>query len=215
MIASFFCIIAAYLLGSIPFAYLAGRWAKGIDLRTVGSGNLGFTNAWRTLGPKWSLPVLLFDVLKGAVAVWLAQGLRPDNELLAILCGLIAIMGHNWTIYLGFRGGGKGVAATAGVFLALTPISFLLALLVFLSTLYLTRIMSVSSILLAISLVFAQLGLRIIQSTHAPSDAVFYVSILVASIIVIRHRSNIRRLWNGTETKFVIKKEEENKSLWK
>ncbi len=201
-------LLLAYLLGSIPSAYLAGKWGKGIDLRKVGSGNLGFTNALRALGVKWSVPVLLFDVLKGYVAVWLAQTYSPGHELFVIVCGLVAILGHNWTIFLGFKGGGKGVAASAGVFFALTPICFAIALAAFLVILITTRYMSLASMTLGITLAGAGTCFRWAGSDLAPSIEVYIFSVIAAVLIVIRHQSNIKRLMTGTEKKFGAKEEE-------
>lgn len=202
-------LLIAYLLGSIPSAYYAGKWGKGIDLRTVGSGNLGFTNAWRNLGPKWSIPVLLFDIGKGAAAVLIAKALLPGMELLPIFCGLVAILGHSWTIFLGFKGGGKGVATSAGVFLALTPVPMLITAIVFLAVLYTTRYMSLASIAGALALVISGWMFRIFNIDAAPSLPVFLFSLAVAALIIIKHRSNIQRLLNGTEPKLGKKQQQE------
>lgn len=195
------CLLFAYVVGSIPSAYYAGR-IKGIDLRQYGSGNLGFTNAFRMLGAKLSIPVLIFDILKGAASVWFARYMTGGNEIIAIFAGLLAIIGHNWTIFLGFRGGGKGVAATAGVFLALTPVSFLCAAIVFIIVLATSRYMSLASLLFGIVLVIASAILVYLKYEFAPAMEVFIFSIITASLIVIRHHSNIKRLLNGTESKF-------------
>ncbi len=205
MIEQIFCLFGAYILGAVPSAYIAGKLSKGVDLRKEGSGNLGFTNAWRMLGPKWSIPVLIFDVVKGVIAVFLAELVVTETELLSILCGFGAIIGHNWTIFLGFKGGGKGVATAAGVFLALAPISFSVALIVFLLTIYITQYMSLGSILGAVSLLIAQLFPRGVDSEFAPSDEVFIASLLAALLIILRHQSNIRRLLRGTEPKLGTK----------
>ncbi len=210
MIEIILCIIGAYLIGAIPFAYIAGKLAKGSDLRMVGSGNLGFTNAWRTLGAKWSIPVLIFDILKGSVPVWFTKSIMPEHEYAYILSGLMAIVGHNWTIYLRFQGGGKGVATAAGVFFALAPISMVFALCTFLVTLITTKIMSLSSILGAAGLVAAQVVLRAVKPAYAPSETILWISVIVAALIIIRHHSNIRRILKGTEPKFNSKVTEEN-----
>ena len=201
-------LLIAYLLGSVPSAYYAGKWVKGIDLRECGSGNLGFTNAWRNLGALWSLPVLVFDISKGCVAVYLAKWLVPGNDYMAITAGMVAILGHNWTIFLGFKGGGKGVACSAGVFLALMPAPFFVTLVVFIAVLFTTRIMSIASITGATTLVACGAVLRGLHWPSAPSTAIYIFSILVAVMIIAKHKSNIERLMQGTEPTLGPKKEE-------
>lgn len=201
-------LILAYLLGSIPSAYYAGKWFRGIDLRKHGSGNLGFTNAWRTLGFKISIPVLIFDIGKGAAAIGATRWLCPGNEIVAVAAGLAAILGHNWTVFLGFQGGGKGVAVSAGVFLALAPVPFVITLVVFLLVLGSTRYMSLASISGAVTLVAAGGILRALQSPAAPPLEVFVFSVAAAVLLVARHTSNIKRLWNGTENRLSFKAKE-------
>lgn len=195
------CLVTAYLLGSIPSAYYAGKWGKGIDLRAYGSGNLGFTNALRALGPKLSAPVLLFDVCKGLTAVFLARWLLPGTELAPVLCGLVAILGHNWTIFLGFQGGGKGVATSSGVFLALMPVPFLLSLAVFLIVLAATRYVSLGSIAGAVALPLAGFVLYWTRLSISPSVEVLTFAVIASLLVVIRHKTNIQRLLDGTEAK--------------
>jgi acyl phosphate:glycerol-3-phosphate acyltransferase len=201
-------LLFSYLLGSIPAAYFAGKWIKGIDLRECGSGNLGFTNAWRNLGALYSIPVLFFDIAKGTMAVCLANFLVPENDWVAISAGLVAILGHNWTIFLGFKGGGKGVATSAGVFLALSPVPFLFTLFVFILLLAMTRIMSIASIMGSLTLVVSGSVMRWFDCANAPSVAILGFSILVATLIIIKHKSNIKRLLEGTEPKLGKNKEE-------
>ncbi|MGC9326599.1 MAG: glycerol-3-phosphate 1-O-acyltransferase PlsY [Candidatus Hinthialibacter sp.] len=205
----FICLLTAYLVGSIPFAYYAVQWTKGIDLREVGSGNVGYTNAARILGYTRAAPVLLLDIAKGIAAVWAARWLAPGQEIIAITAGLLSILGHTWTIFLKFHGGGKGVATSAGVFAALTPAPFAIALASFLVTLAATRIMSLGSIVGSAALVAAG-GIFIgMESSMAPSWEVFLFSIAAASLVIIRHRSNIGRLLRGEEPKLGASKEEQ------
>lgn len=203
-------LLGAYLLGSIPAAYLAGRLAKGIDLREHGSGNLGFTNAWRLLGPGWSIPVLVVDILKGVAAVWCAFLAAPALPWMAIGCGLAAIIGHTCTVFLGFRGGGKGVATSAGVFATLMPLPFLAAALVFCTLLFSLRIMSVASMAGALTLSGAALGLALSNSAHAPAPELIGFSLITTVLLIVRHHSNIRRLLSGTEPRMQFSRKESN-----
>ncbi len=202
-------LIIAYLLGSIPSAYYMGKWAKGVDLRTVGSGNLGFTNAWRVLGLWMSLPVFAFDIGKGAAAVIIARMLVPNVEWLAIAAGLVAILGHNWTIFLGFKGGGKGVAASAGVFAALTPVPFAITFTLFLIILFTTRYMSIASISGAVILVGCIFVALWMKNEYAPSVEVAIFATIAATMVIIKHKTNILRLWAGTEPRIGQPKTEE------
>ena len=208
MMNTLISLIIAYILGSVPSAYYAGKWVKGIDLRECGSGNLGFTNAWRNLGAKWSIPVLIFDIAKGSLAVLLTKWLAPGSDYTAIAAGMAAILGHNWTIFLGFKGGGKGVACSAGVFLALMPGPFLVTLIVFITVLLTSQIMSIASITGAMTLVICGALLRWLRWPSAPSSAVYLFSILVAVLIIAKHKANIERLLEGTEPTIGHKKEE-------
>lgn len=188
-------LCTAYLLGSVPAAYLAGR-ARGVDLRTQGSGNLGATNALRVLGWKVGLPVFLFDALKGFVPAfyfWRWFGVHPHW---AIAFGLAAIVGHVKPVFLLGRGGGggKGVATAAGVFLGLAPLATGIALSVFALVVALSGYVSLGSLAAAVALVGA---LVVTSGARAP---VFPLAVLVAAFIFWSHRANIRRLRRGEET---------------
>ena len=189
--------VAAYLLGSIPAAYIAGR-LHGTDLRTHGSGNLGATNAWRLFGWKTGLPVYLFDMAKGAAPVVLFPGMMDTSARAewAIGYGVAAIFGHYKPIYLGGKGGGKGVATAAGVFTALAPVAALLALTAFGVILAATGFVSMGSLTAAIVLV---LSILITMGTRAP---VFPLSLLIAAFVFWTHRHNITRLAHGEENRF-------------
>src|SRR3954465_16063119 len=145
-------LVAAYALGSIPGAYIAGEW-KGVDLRKHGSGNLGATNVFRVLGPRIGTAVFLFDMAKGALPVIyfarFADGVTPPTTLTQILCGIAAIAGHVRPLWLGFKKGGKGVATAAGVFLAPAPIETGLALVAFALTLFASGYVSLGSLIAA------------------------------------------------------------------
>ncbi len=194
------CLIG-YLLGSIPTGYLLGR-AKGIDLRTVGSGNIGATNAMRTLGKPAGIMVLVADALKGYVASTVATDLTlnalglptADAESYRILAGAAAVLGHSFTCWLRFKGG-KGVATGAGVYLALTPWATAIAAGTWLIVFVLGRYVSLASITAAVALV-ATVWLG------ESSPLLRAVTSAVALLVIVRHRSNIRRLLTGTEHRF-------------
>ena len=187
-------VVAAYLMGSIPTSYLAGR-LHGIDLREHGSGNLGGTNAYRVMGAAAGVPVVLIDVLKGYVPAHffpLWDGSAVGD--LALLYGLAAIAGHVWSVFVGFRGG-KGVATGAGVLLALAPTSALVGLLVWIGIVSITRYVSVAS-LSAATVVPLTAWL-----TDESSLTVFFCS-AIAIFVWWTHRDNMRRLSRGEENRF-------------
>ncbi|MPZ23554.1 MAG: glycerol-3-phosphate 1-O-acyltransferase PlsY [Dehalococcoidia bacterium] len=186
-----------YLSGSIPVGWLAGRLSRRIDIRDYGSGKTGFTNTMRSLGLKWSLGVLVCDILKGAAPVVLARA-AVDGEAAQVAAGIAAVAGHNWPVWLGFRGG-AGVATGVGAALAMNPFVVLSAALVFIVCLYLLRYMSVASLSGAVAMaiafaIFSVLGL-------SPWTYVIY-ALAAGALIWWRHRANIGRLLAGTEPKF-------------
>jgi acyl phosphate:glycerol-3-phosphate acyltransferase len=188
-------LLVAYLLGSIPAAYIAGR-LKGVDLRKHGSGNLGATNAWRVLGWKVGLPVYLFDMAKGALPVFLLPRLIPAEGWWPLAFGVAAIFGHYKPIYLGGKGGGKGVATAAGVFLALAPVATLLSVAGFAIMLVATGYVSMGSLTAAAVLVVT---LLVTAGAHAP---IFLFSTLIASFVFWTHRVNMSRLAGRIENRF-------------
>jgi glycerol-3-phosphate acyltransferase PlsY len=195
-------IVASYLLGSIPAAYVAGK-AKGVDLRKHGSGNLGATNVMRVLGTKIGLAVFVFDIAKGGLPVyffpkWLAASgaLTIDPVIFGIVCGVAAIFGHVRPIYLKFGKGGKGVATAAGVFLALAPLQTLVALLIFAIVLFASGYVSLGSLISASAL---PILLAATVGIHSP---LFPISIAVALFVFWTHRANIARLRAGEEHRF-------------
>jgi glycerol-3-phosphate acyltransferase PlsY len=188
-------LLAAYLLGAIPTGYLAGKWARGIDLREHGSGNLGATNTFRVLGARIAAPVMAVDVLKGFLpaALFPLWDGTPEWSW-ALAYGGLAIVGHVFPVYMRFRGG-KGVATAAGVFLALAPKAVLPALAAWLVVLKLSRMVSLASITAAVTL---------IASLAATEDrvAVLVLGVAVALFVIYAHRSNIRRIIRGEEHRF-------------
>lgn len=185
-------VVLAYLLGSIPFAYLYGRIFCGQDLRKVGSGNIGATNLYRMAGLGPAVFVYFLDFSKGLVPVLLARRFFGADSPGVILSGLGAIAGHNWTIFLKFRGG-KGVATSSGVLCGLLPLYFILALAVFGAVLAMTKIISLSSLT-------ASLAFFILALFRASFSLKIFAGILFI-LIVIRHIPNIRRMISGTENK--------------
>jgi acyl phosphate:glycerol-3-phosphate acyltransferase len=181
--------LAGFALGSVPFGYIAGR-ANGRDIRRLGSGNIGFTNVYRTLGAAWAVPVLVLDVAKGMVPVTLASrfGLVPA------LVGAGAVLGHVFTPWLGFKGG-KGVATTIGVSALLCPISLAVGLGIYALVLLFSGFISLSSIALGCSL-------PVLTAAVYRNVPLTVFTAVVAVIILARHRSNITRLARGTEPRF-------------
>lgn len=200
-------VLGSYLLGSIPFGYLAGRLC-GVDLRTQGSGNIGATNALRVLGKKWGYAVFLCDFLKGLVPVLLAlqwghaAGVVPGTAPGA-LAGVCSLIGHSFPVWLGFKGG-KGIATSAGVIVGLFGIgAFLVCLGVWLLLFTATRYVSVASIGGAIALPSVVTVLFLLRRTDWLALA---VSVAMCLLAVWRHRSNITRLRAGTEARFERRK---------
>ena len=205
--------VAAYLIGSVPTGFLVGR-ARGVDIRKVGSGNIGATNALRTLGKPVGALVMAVDILKGFLAVAATRYFFPDlqsawpglfgatpdaalGERLALVAGISVVLGHNYTCWLGFKGG-KGIATSAGAFLGLAPVPIGIAITVWALLLLLTRYMSVASILGAATLPVAawllpnNLGVRLLAT-------------LLGGLAIWKHRANIQRLRAGTEPRFGAK----------
>jgi acyl phosphate:glycerol-3-phosphate acyltransferase len=195
--------VGAYLIGSLPSGYIVGR-INGVDLRKVGSGNIGATNALRVLGKKWGYLVFAADILKGALSVALAdifsRQIAPDHVTMAkILAAIFVVLGHNFPVWLGFKGG-KGIATSAGIMIAMFPIwVFLCALVIWVSSFQLTRYVSVASILAAISLSVSTLVLALLGKCDWLLVAVAFA---MTTLAVWRHKSNIERLIAGTEKKF-------------
>jgi acyl phosphate:glycerol-3-phosphate acyltransferase len=189
-------LIASYLLGAVPTSYLAARLFRGIDLREHGSRNLGATNLYRVLGWRYAIPVGLLDAAKGLVPVLVFAPRVSSSELFALICGLVAVVGHVFSVFVGFKGG-KGVATAAGVMLGLTPAALGVAVLVWAALVYLTGYVSVGSIVAA---VIFPLAVYLLEPPEQP--AMLWLDIAVAAAIVWFHRGNIQRLFKGTENRF-------------
>lgn len=196
-----FAVLVCYLIGGISFAFLIAR-ANGVDLRKVGSGNLGATNLGRGLGKRFARVCFLLDFAKGALPVAIVGAVfGPAKPWVPAVAGAATIAGHVWPVALGFRGG-KGVATALGVSLGLTLPAFLAAVLVWLATFYSTRFVSLASILAALALpVVATLLLTVGVPSLAPSLSAVLLMWVLGVLIVVAHRSNIRRLLKGEENR--------------
>jgi glycerol-3-phosphate acyltransferase PlsY len=195
-VSMLFVVVAAYLLGSIPFALvLARRWG-GKDLRHVGSGNLGAANVLRASGVSVGVLVALLDVAKGTASVWLAERVSPSGGTQAA-AGLAAIVGHVYPLWLGFRGG-KGVATACGVFAMLTPMAVAPSLAVFLTAVWVTKYISVGSVL-------ASAALPPIAYLSGSSAPVVAAAAGASLLIVFRHRSNLARVRTGIERRIGVR----------
>jgi glycerol-3-phosphate acyltransferase PlsY len=203
-------ILGAYLVGAVPFAYLVTKAVRGIDIREVGSGNVGATNVGRALGRKWGILVFALDVLKGflpTLCALLLHGCRigePALPLGVALTGFAAVAGHNWPVFLKFKGG-KGMATSCGVFLAVFPLGLLIAMGVWVVAVALTRYISVGSMVAAVAL----LGCALLLRRDAFGDGRFLTALaaVAAVLSIVRHRSNIGRLVQGTENRIGRKRE--------
>ena len=187
--AAVLAVFAGFLLGSIPFPYLFAR-RRGIDLRQVGSGNVGATNVLRVSSPATAVTVLALDATKGGLAVWLADAITRQSTV-AVCAGLAAIAGHVYPPWLGFRGG-KGMATTAGVFALLAPAATVVSAVVFVLLTAVSRVVSVGSL-------GAIVALPPLTAWFGGVPAVVAGAWAAASFVAFRHRTNIRRLWLGIE----------------
>ncbi len=197
-------LILAYLLGALPFSIIAGRLLKGIDIREYGSGNAGATNTFRVLGKGAGIPVLALDVLKGYAAVSLAHysEFGSNTEMfinLSLAYGIAAVLGHVFPVYVGFRGG-KGVATLLGLMIGAFPQAAFLSIGVFVITLFLSKYVSLSSILAGI--VFP-VGVYFLSKVLIPTMVIF--SLFVPVLLLVTHQRNIERLFRGEESKVNIK----------
>lgn len=204
MLSLLIILVTSYLVGSIPTSIITGKVLRGIDIREHGSGNAGATNVLRILGWKPAVFVMLVDVGKGAFATLVCSRLRIDPIaldpiLLQIIAGTAAVIGHVWTVFAGFRGG-KGVGTAGGVLVALYPIAALVCLIIFGTLVATTRYVSVGSISAAIALPIVLILLDRIFGHPVPS-VLFGLSLVMTVLIVFTHRSNIRRLLQGTENR--------------
>jgi len=195
-------LVLTYIIGSIPFAYIYGKIFRKIDIREHGSGNVGATNVLRVFGTKAGIIVLLLDILKGFIPVFIITIIYPQTQWQPVLLGIFAILGHTFTIFLKFKGG-RGVATSAGVFLALSPYTITAAILIFLLVVAVTKYVSLGSMFAAIFLVIAHTIFFLLCESSNPY--IFYFTLLLSFFIIYKHKPNIKRLINGTENKIKFK----------
>ena len=196
MPAAVLWLLASYFLGAIPTSYLLSRLFARIDLRKEGSGNLGATNLYRVLGWKYAVPAAVVDIAKGAIPVLVFAPQVSDSQLFALACGVAAILGHVFSVFVGFKGG-KGVATAAGVMLGLAPLALAVSAVVWAVLVRLTGYVSLGSIAAA-----AVLPLAVYFLEDSTSPAVLWIAAAIAAGVILLHRRNIQRLLKGTENRF-------------
>lgn len=205
MLTTIIVIILSYLLGSIPFGVIIGRIWKGIDIRDFGSKSAGFTNVHRVIGTAPAIIVLVLDIAKGMIAVLLVAHInlgatRMNLIDLEVIAGALVIVGHVFPVFFGFRGG-KGIATGLGVLWSIIPVEVSLALMLFLIIVAITRYISLGSLSASIFILLALVFEKYYLKTEVPS-LLFIMIVFLTAFIFYNHRSNIKRLLNGTESKF-------------
>jgi acyl phosphate:glycerol-3-phosphate acyltransferase len=193
-----FVTVLAYLIGGLPFGYLFVRFSLGKDVRTMGSGNIGATNVHRTAGRKAGLIVLILDIAKGFLAVWLAAKIAPGDPIPLALATFYVMVGHCYPIFLGFKGG-KAVACYVGAFLYVAPLALLAVTVVFVLVAVYTKFISLASILSAVVFPFA------LWLLYSPAPALEIACVASSLLVIYRHRANIQRLREGKENAFSLK----------
>ncbi|WP_408955937.1 glycerol-3-phosphate 1-O-acyltransferase PlsY [Natroniella sp. ANB-PHB2] len=188
----------SYLLGSIPFGLLVAKSVKGVDIRNYGSGNIGATNAYRVMGLGMGVLVALLDIGKGFLGITVARGFFPEEPFLILLVGVMAIVGHNWSLFLKFTGG-RGVATSVGVLISLAPGAILVVFIVWALIVAITKYVSLGSIIGA--------GLIPIMIFLFNNPTVYVIfGLLICIFVIYGHKPNIKRLLSGTENKITQSK---------
>jgi acyl phosphate:glycerol-3-phosphate acyltransferase len=199
------CILGSFVCGAVPWALLMGKWVKGVDIRTVGSGNVGATNAFRLLGPAWGGLVLFLDFIKGTipmlVTMYVMRG-TPYLDVVLVFVALAAMLGHTYSPFVGFKGG-KGFATGGGAVLVLTPYSVAVLLPLFLVVMLVWRMVSLGSITAATLYPLVTVGFYLYPPTRLPWQGPITIlfAVVAGGLVVWRHRSNIRRIIDGTESR--------------
>jgi len=201
-------LLGSFLLGSIPFCYLAGK-IRGIDIRKIGSGNIGATNVVRVLGKRYGYSVFVLDFLKGFGAVKISMSIATDArlewaspEIFGIFAAIASVVGHSFPVWLKFRGG-NGVATAAGALFGLMPVAALIAVIIWISIFWFTRYVSLASVGAAVALPIVILIMTRLTQIHG--KALFYSSLCIAAVVIWRHHSNLSRLMHGSEPRFTRK----------
>ena len=192
MISLVLCCAVSYLLGSIPNGLIIGKVIWGIDLREYGSKNIGATNAWRTIGKAAGLSIFLLDFLKGFISAYIGVNVA-GTELAGVICGMMAIVGHSWSLFMSFKGG-KSVATGLGVIAMLMPVVTVVVFAVWFVIVYVTRYVSLGSIVAAIIV-------PVLAYVLDYSSEYILFGVLKSAFVTYRHKSNIIRLMSGTENK--------------
>ena len=194
--------LASYLLGAVPFGLLIG-FSRGIDIRKVGSGNIGATNVMRAVGKPWGIATFIADAIKGFLPAFLfPRFVQADAALTSVVFGFAAILGHNFPIYLKFKGG-KGVATSAGAVLGIAPLAVAIGLVTWALFFFTTRYVSLASIVTAAVIPAATWVLWATKRTEG--TLIPWAMTVLGALIIVRHKSNIQRLLNGTESRFTKK----------
>ena len=201
-------LLGSYLLGSIPFGYVAGK-IRGIDIRKIGSGNIGATNVVRVIGKRYGYSVFVLDFLKGFGAVKISMSIATDArpewaspEIFGIFAAIASVIGHSFPVWLKFRGG-KGVATSAGALFGLIPLAALIGIVIWVLVFWFTRYVSVASVVAAATLPLVILIMTRLNQIHG--NSLFYSSLGLAAVVMWRHRSNFSRLMHGSEPRFTRK----------
>ncbi|MBZ0190889.1 MAG: glycerol-3-phosphate 1-O-acyltransferase PlsY [Candidatus Kuenenia stuttgartiensis] len=192
--------VISYFIGSIPFGFIIARVAKGIDIREAGSGNPGATNVWRVMGKKYGILVFILDMMKGFLPVLIFDYVTSgqSRSLYAILCGTGVILGHTFPVFLGFKGG-KAAATGCGVFLWLAPLPLFISVAAWLLTTFISRYVSLGSMVSTVVLVISIILLN--NEPFGSGLSLTLFSIFISLFLIFRHKSNIKRIINGTENK--------------
>ncbi|WP_347273366.1 glycerol-3-phosphate 1-O-acyltransferase PlsY [Candidatus Kuenenia sp.] len=192
--------VISYFIGSIPFGFIVARVAKGIDIRQAGSGNPGATNVWRVMGKKYGILVFILDMMKGFLPVLIFDYVTSgqSRSLFTILCGVGVILGHTFPVFLGFKGG-KAAATGCGVFLWLAPLPLFISVAAWLLTTFISRYVSLGSMVGTVVLIISIILLN--NEPFGSGLSLTLFSIFISLFLIFRHKSNIKRIINGTENK--------------